>query len=187
MTEAVLEFPARKTGRYGPGAVVFHWIVAALIVFLGGLGLLFDDIPRQARPFWINVHGCVGLVYLALVIGRLAWRATHRPPDLPPDIGEFDRRSSLAVHHLLYALMLVIPLFGIVAYVWHGRVFDYGLFQLNFGVAMNRGVFHPAEFVHQWLAYALFGLAGLHAAAALYHHIVRRDGILMRMLPGGAG
>ena len=91
------------------------------------------------------------------------------------------------MHHLLYALMLVIPLIGIVAYVWHGRVFDYGLFQLNFGVAMNRGVFHPAEFVHQWLAYALFGLAGLHAAAALYHHFVRRDGILMRMLPGGAG
>ena len=49
----------------------FHWAVAALVVFLGTLGLLFDDIPKESRPFWINIHGCVGLVYFALVIARL--------------------------------------------------------------------------------------------------------------------
>ncbi len=173
--------------RYGSTAVAFHWAVAALIVFLGILGLLFDDIPREARPFWINVHGCVGLVYFALVIARVIWRASHRPPDLPPDVGEFDRRTSLAAHHLLYALMLVIPCFGIVAYVWHGRAFDYGLFALNFSVASDRAVFHPAEKIHQWLAYTLFAVAALHALAALYHHFVRRDGVLLRMLPGGTG
>ena len=134
---------------------------------------MFDDIPKELRPFWINVHGCVGLVYFALVIARLVWRTSHKPPDLPPDIGEFDRRISLAAHHLLYVLMVLIPIFGIVAYVWHGRAFDYGFAQLNFGVASNPGVFHPAEEVHQVLAYCLFGLAALHAAAALYHHFVR--------------
>ena len=107
--------------RYGSTAVAFHWAVAALVVFLGALGLLFDDIPKESRPFWINVHGCVGLVYFALVIARLLWRTSHKPPDLPPDIGEFDRRFSLAAHHLLYVLMVLIPIFGIVAFVWHGR------------------------------------------------------------------
>lgn len=173
--------------RYGSTAVAFHWAVAALVVFLGTLGLLFDDIPKESRAFWINVHGCVGLVYFALVIARLVWWTSHKPPDLPPDIGEFDRRFSLAAHHLLYALMVLIPIFGFVAFVWHGRVFDYGLARLNFGVASNRDVFHPAEEVHQLLAYCLFGLAALHAAAALYHHFVRRDGVLLRMLPGGTG
>ena len=48
--------------RYDAGAIAFHWTVAALIVFLGALGLLFDDIPRRSRPFWINVHGSVGLI-----------------------------------------------------------------------------------------------------------------------------
>ncbi|HZZ25945.1 MAG TPA: cytochrome b/b6 domain-containing protein [Roseiarcus sp.] len=91
---------------------------------------MFDYIPKDSRPFWINVHGCVGLVYFALVIARLVWRTSHKPPDLPPDIGEFDRRTSLAAHHLLYVLMVVIPIFGIVAYVWHGRAFDYGFAQL---------------------------------------------------------
>jgi cytochrome b561 len=131
--------------HYGPAAIAFHSIAAALIVSLGTLGLLFDYIPREVRSFWINVHGCVGLVYLALIIARLAWRSTHRPPDLPSDIGVFDRRISAAAHHALYALMLLVPVFGVVAYVWHGCVFDYGPFQLNFGVQMNREVFGPAE------------------------------------------
>lgn len=174
-----------ETTRYDSGAIGFHWVAAALIVFLGALGLLFDDIPRQARPFWINVHGCVGLIYFALVIARLAWRSTHRPPDLPSDIGPFDRRMSVAAHHALYALMLLIPAFGVVAYVWRGRVFDYGLFQFDFGVRMNRGVFEPAETIHQFLAYGLFALVGLHVLAALYHHLVRRNGILLRILPYG--
>jgi cytochrome b561 len=176
--------PVRE--RYTSGAVAFHWTVAALIVFLGGLGLLFDDIPRESRPFWINVHGTVGLIYLAVVLARIGWRFTHRPPDLPADIGAFCRRASAAAHHLLYLLMLVVPLLGVVAFVWHGRVFDYGLLQLNFGVAMDKNVFRPAEEVHQLLAYALFALAGMHAAAAVWHQFVRRDGVLLRMMPGGA-
>jgi cytochrome b561 len=173
--------------RYGVGAVTFHWTVAALIVFLGALGLLFDDIPKEARPFWINVHVCVGLIYFAMVIGRVAWRATHTAPDLPSDVGEFSRRTSFAVHHLLYVLMVLIPVVGFVARVWHGRSFDYGAFQLNFGVASNPAVFHPAEKIHQLLAYALFALAGVHVAGALYHHFVRGDEILMRMMPGRTG
>jgi cytochrome b561 len=138
--------------RYDTFAIAFHWVIAALITFLGALGLLFDDIPREVRPIWINVHGCVGLVYFALVVARLAWRSTHRPPDLPSSSGAFDRRMSAAAHHSLYALMLLIPVFGVIAYVWHGRVFDYGVFQFSFGVQMNRQVFEPAETIHQILA-----------------------------------
>ena len=172
---------------YGGGAIAFHWIVAAMIVFMGGLGLLFDDLPKQSQTFWINVHGSVGLIYFMLVLARMSWRLTHRPPDLPPDIGEFSRRTSYPVHLLLYSLMLIIPMFGIVAYVWHARAFDYGLFKIDFGVPLTRVVFKPAEDIHGWLAYCLFGLAGLHALAALWHHFVRRDGVLARMLPGGPG
>jgi cytochrome b561 len=58
---------------------------------------------------------------------------------------------------------------------------------LNFGVASNPAVFHPAEKIHQLLAYALSALAGLHVAAAVYHHFVRRDDILLRMMPGRTG
>jgi cytochrome b561 len=172
--------------RYDNGAIAFHWIVAAFIILLGALGLLFGDIPKPSRPFWINMHGTVGLIYLALVIARLAWRAGHRPPPLPAGAGAFSRRTSAAAHHLLYVLMLLIPALGIVAYVWHGKSFDYGLFQLDFGVRSDPAVFHPAEEIHQLLAYALFALVGLHIIGALWHQYFRRDGVLLRILPGGA-
>jgi cytochrome b561 len=116
---------------------------------------------------------------LALVAARLLWRATRRAPDLSPDIGEFSRCTSLAVHHLL------IPVVGVVARVWRGRGLEQRVFQLNIGVAAKPAVFEPAEEIHQLLAYALFALAGLHVGGALYHHFVRRDGILLRMGSGG--
>ena len=83
--------------------------------------------------------------------------------------------------------MLLIPIVGVVARIWHGRGFDYGVVQLYFGVASDPALIHPAEQIHQLLAYALFALAGLHAAGALYYHFFRRDGILLRMMPGGTG
>jgi cytochrome b561 len=140
--------------------------------------------PRSHSPFWINVHASVGLLYFVLVIARIGWRFARPPPAFPPDVGEFSRRASHAAHHLLYVLMLAIPVFGFVALVWHGRAFNCGMFQLNFSVPSNPAVYRPIETVHQLLAYALFALAGLHAAVALWHQIVRRDGILLRMLPG---
>jgi cytochrome b561 len=173
--------------RYGAGAIGLHWIMAALIVFVGGLGLLFEQIPRESRLFWINIHAVFGLCILILVVARMIWRRTHVPPDLPGEIGEFTRRTSHAAHLLLYVLMFVIPLVGIVAFVWHARVLNLGFVQFAFPIASDRNVFEPAENLHELLAYILFGLVGIHLLAALWHHFIRRDGVLRRMLPGGPG
>ena len=170
--------------RYGSGAIAFHWVMAALIVVVGVLGLLHDSWPKSTQGFWINIHALVGLLVWVLVMARFWWRRTHVPPDLPPDIGEFSRRWSYPVHVLLYALIFVIPVLGIVTFIWHGRAFNFGLFKVDFGVHSNRAIFHPTEDIHGYLAYALFTLAGLHALAALWHHFIRHDGILLRMWPG---
>lgn len=176
--------------RYGPVAIGFHWVVVILVVIVGVLGLLHDSWPHATQAFWINIHAMVGLAVWLLVMARLGWRASHRPPDLPPDIGEFSRRISYPVHLLLYALLLVIPAIGIVTFIFHGRTFDFGLFQINPHVHSDRKIFHPTENVHGYLAYGLFGLVGLHLLAALWHHFIRRDGVLLRMWPlrhGGRG
>lgn len=177
------EQEALDTNAYGRGAVAFHWSMAVLVVVVGVLGLLHDSWPRSTQAFWINLHALIGLAVWVLVMARLAWRGTHRPPDLPPHIGEFSRRLSLPVHLLMYGLLFVIPVLGIVTFIWHGRVFEFGLFQVNFHVARNRAIFHPTEDVHGYLAYVLFGLIGLHVLAALWHQFVRHDGVLQRMWP----
>jgi cytochrome b561 len=175
--------PQQPAVRYGNGAIGFHWVMVALIVVVGVLGLLHDSWPKSTQDFWINVHALIGLTVWALVIARLWWRSSHTPPDLPPDVGEFSRRLSYPVHLLLYGLMFVIPIIGIVTFIWHGRVFNFGLFKVDFGVAKNRAIFHPTEDIHGYLAYALFALVGLHALAALWHHFIRHDGVLARMWP----
>jgi cytochrome b561 len=169
--------------RYGATAIAFHWIIFVLVVIVGILGLLHDDWPKRAQAFWINVHAMIGLVLWLLLIARIAWRLRHAPPSLPAHVGAFSRRLSSPVHLVLYALLFVTPIIGIVTFVYHGRIFDFGLFQINPGVKSNRAIFHPTEDIHGYLAYAIFAVAGLHALAALYHRFILRDGVLARMWP----
>lgn len=74
-----------------------------------------------------------------------------------------------------------------MTFVWHGRVFNFGLFRINLDIRSNRAILHPTEDIHGYLAYALFVLAGIHAGAALYHHLIRRDDVLRRMWPRSSG
>ena len=178
-------YPGTRAVRYGSGAIAFHWMVAVLVVGVGTLGLLHDSWPKQTQSFWINIHAVFGLLLWVLVMARFWWRMRHSPPKLPAHTGEFSRRVSGPVHLLLYALMFVIPIIGIVTFIWHGRIFDFGLFRVNFGIPRNRAIFHPTEDIHGYLAYALFGLAGVHALAALWHQFIRRDALLLRMWPAG--
>lgn len=175
--------PLQSAGRYGSGAIAFHWAMFVLVVVLGVLGLMLDDWPKQTKPFWISVHGLIGLLFWCLLVARFSWRLRHMPPKLPAEVGTFSRRFSSPVHWALYALMFVIPIIGLVTFVYHGRVFDFGFFQVDFGVTKNPAIYHPTEDLHGYLAYALFTLAGLHALAALWHHFYLRDGVLSRMWP----
>ena len=175
--------PAANSEYYDSGAIAFHWTMVVLVVWVGVLGLLHDSWPRRTQAFWINIHALSGLLVWSLLIVRFWWRRRHPPPALPPTVGALSRQFSGPVHLLLYALLFVIPLIGIVTFIWHGRIFDFGLFQVNFGVRSNRAIFHPTEDIHGYLAYALFALAGIHALAAFWHHFVRHDGVLGRMWP----
>jgi cytochrome b561 len=173
--------PAAAPERYGSVAILFHWSMFALVVVVGVLGLLHDSWPKKTQAFWINVHAIIGLILWSLLIARFSWRLAHTPPLLPAEVGAFSRRLSAPVHFALYALMFVIPIIGIVTFIWHGRAFNFGIFQIDFGVKSNRAVFHPTEDIHGYLAYALFALAGVHALAALWHHFIQHDGVLRRM------
>jgi cytochrome b561 len=175
--------PLPRTGRYRTGAIAFHWAMFLLVVVVGVLGLLHDSWPRQTQAFWINVHALIGVALWLLLLARFGYRLRHSPPPLPEEVGAFSRRFSNPVHFTLYALMFVIPIIGVVTFIYHGRVFDFGLFELNFGVKKNRAIFEPTEDIHGYLAYALFAIAGLHALAALWHQLVLHDGVLARIWP----
>jgi cytochrome b561 len=152
-----------------------------LVVIVGVLGLLHDSWPRQTQTFWINVHALIGIALWLVLLARFGYRLRHSPPPLPSDIGAFSRRLSSPVHFALYALMFAIPIVGFVSFIYHGRVLHFGLFDFNSGIQKNPAIFEPTEDIHGYLAYALFALAGLHALAALWHHLVLHDGVLARI------
>jgi cytochrome b561 len=172
-------------GTDGSGAMVFHWLMFVLVACVGTLGLLHDSWPKQTQGFWINMHALVGLALWFTLFARAWWRSRHPPPPPMESLGLFSRRASRLTHAGLYALLFVTPVVGIITFVYHGRVFDFGIFKIDVGIKSNRAVFHPTEDLHGYLAYALFALAGLHALAALCHQFILRDGLLRRMWPGG--
>jgi len=181
--ESIQPLPA--VDQYGPVAMAFHWSMFVLVVIVGILGLLHDDWPKQTQAFWINVHAMIGLVLWFTLFARLWWRARHTPPVPAAAMGALSRRLSSPVHWALYALLFVTPIVGIVTFVYHGRIFDFGLFQIDPGIKSNKAIFHPTEDIHGYLAYAIFALAGLHALAALWHRFYLHDGVLARMWPFG--
>lgn len=184
MTQLRIDPLARnRAARYGAPAVAYHWITAILVVIVGTIGLFFDEYPKAQFPSWLTVHALLGLTILGLLIARLSYRMKHTPPDLPGEPGEFTRRTSHAAHMLLYALLIVTPLFGIAGFITHGRYLALGPVHLGFPYGPNRALFRPMEKIHQWLAYTIFALAAIHALAALWHQFVLRDDLILRIWP----
>lgn len=171
--------------RYSAGAMALHWLVALLIFVSFGMGLMFDDIPKSWESWLLNTHGLVGSAILALVALRLAWRLGNPPPALPDDLAMFERRGAHATHVLLYVMMFTVPLLGLIALFARGKGLDFGLFYLGSPLERARDLARNAKGLHMLASYAMMALVALHFAAAMYHHFVRRDGLLRRMLPAG--
>lgn len=149
--------------RYSAGAILLHWVTALLIVPLSILGLVHDALPKQTQAFWIDVHAVIGLFLWLLTLVRLGWRAAHPPPTFPSQLGSRARHLATAAHFLLYMLLLIAPVLGVVTFLYHGRILDLGLVQFHSGIQPNRAIFHPTQEFHAYLAYALWGLTGVHA------------------------
>jgi len=172
-----------RSNVYDPAARHLHWTIFGFVAFLAALGLTMGDYPKAIQPFWINIHVTVGLVFFLVVLARVAYRVTHKPPEFADDVVGASRHLSHPVHMLMYALLLIIPVLGIVARVWHGRTFDFGLFALDFGVKQDKTIFHPAEDYHVYAVYLLLAFVAFHICAALWHRFVKRDSVMGRMLP----
>jgi cytochrome b561 len=173
---------ANPIASYPNSTIALHWVVAALILIVGGLGLAFGSAPRSMRPLFLNLHATAGLVMSIAIAARIIWRLVQTPPNFPAGPSRTLERASKLLHHLMYALMFAIPLTGLIAFIWHGRIFHFGAFVLNFGVLSERSVFHPAQTIHVWLAYGLFGSITVHVLATIWHQFFVRDHLLGRML-----
>ena len=168
---------------YSRGAIAFHWAIAALIIFNLIVGLFHDAMPRS----WgmIPIHKSVGMAVLLLTLGRIGWRLAHKPPHLP-ELPAWEKATAHAVHFLLYALMLILPLSGWLMGSNPEKprpVNWFGLFEIPV-LPATPAIARNAHEAHELLGYLMAALVLLHIAAALRHQFLLRDKVLARMIPG---
>lgn len=181
---------ALSSTRYSTVAIVLHWLLAVAIVTAFFVGLYAHGLPfSPSKLQLINWHKWAGVSILVLSALRLLWRWTHRPPSLPPAIEAampaWQRIAYHATHHLMYVLFFVVPLAGWAYSSARGfPIVWFGVLPLPDLVGKDEALARTLGEVHELAAYALMGLVVLHVAAALKHHFVDRDGLLLRMRPG---
>jgi cytochrome b561 len=173
--------------RYGALSQAMHWATVICVVAGWLLGQFMHDFPKGiARDSALTAHIALGEFVLVLLAVRLFWRQFNRPPALVST--RFGRAGEIAAtigHYALYALLLAVPIVGIVAQFKRGNALPiFGVWHFASPWPADRAAAHSVTEVHELLANALLVFAGLHAGAALIHHYVFGDRTLARMLPG---
>ncbi len=174
--------------RFALPARILHWLMAVLILamLLIGAGMLSTTTARY--PELLAWHRPIGLAILVLALIRLVVRATHRPPPLPADLPPIQAAAAKGSHYLLYASMIAMPLIGWAMQsaggypitIWKGVT----LFPI---LPHDIVVYGRLRLAHGLFAYAFFLLILGHLGAALFHALVRRDGVFSSMTGARSG
>jgi cytochrome b561 len=182
----VRDTTAKAPPAYSLTARLLHWITAVLVLAMIPLGIVIANEwggPIQERLY--NLHRSVGALLIPIVIARLIYRLTDPPLPLTPDIPPLQQAAAHTTHWTLYALLVAQPLVGWIATsAYRADMPMFGLFLLPPIWPVNRALSEQLFVVHRALGIVIAVVAVGHIGAALYHHYVRKDGVLMRMITG---
>ena len=169
--------------RYGAVAICFHWLLALALTASFSLGVYMADLPfSPQRVRLYNWHKWTGITILAFSLARLLWRL-WRPPALV-EMPRWQRIAASATHAAMYLLFFAVPLAGWAYSSATGfPVVVYGILPLPEFVPVDKALAEVLKQRHGNLAWLLAVLVVLHVAAALKHHFVDRDQLLLRMWP----
>lgn len=170
--------------RWGWPSQLLHWSVVALIITQFALANIADDLPLGMQKLaMLARHKSIGITILGLAALRLLWRRLSPGPGLPP-LKAYERVLAYFTHYGLYLLLFLTPLAGwLMSSAKHYPVSWFGVLQLPDLVQPNEATYGFMKQAHELLAYSIAALAILHAAAALWHHFIKKDDVLKRMLP----
>jgi cytochrome b561 len=173
------------TGVYSGFARFLHWTVAACVLVMIPVGILMIRIPGGTlQNVFYTVHRSLGVLVLALMLVRLAYRLVHGAPAPEPTLNAAQRIGSHLVHLALYALLIAQGIIGWVATSAYGAAISFfGLFTVPALVGKDEALSKPLFTVHEIIGLVIAALLVMHIGAALYHHFIRGDGVLRRMLP----
>lgn len=161
-----------------------HWTMAVMILAMLFVGVGMVTSVSERHVWLVGIHKPLGVAVLLLALVRLALRRHYGAPPLPAALPRWQRWAAQASHVLLYLLMVLMPLIGWAMVSAAGDPVVVGAWQLPSIVPADPLWFALLRRSHTVLAYLLFLTVLAHLAAALFHGLVRRDGVLSGMLRG---
>lgn len=186
-TRLAAGIPAEPATHYDRMHRAFHWGMAAIILtaLLIGLYCSYQVPGTPLRRWLLEWHKSLGVTALLLVGFRIAYRLAVRTPPYAERLGRVTHAAAHGAHLLLYGLMLFMPVTG---YLFSGAggysLPWFWLFHWPRVVPLDKELALMGEALHLYAAYVLYAVVSLHIVAVLWHHFVKRDGVLARMWPG---
>ena len=189
------ELYTTEVRRYRAPARWFHWLTTLLIFAIVPLGWMFAEFKTTpdghfhayfpgTSAAYASAHKTLGLLVLAIVVVRLAFRFANRPPVLPPRTSLFQAGLAHTTHWLIYLVLLVMPISGYIMSSGGKRPISIlGLFDFPKLPGISEQTEKTAAIVHLSAQWAVYALVILHVAGVCWHLFVRRDALLDRMLP----
>lgn len=172
--------------RYTYKARWFHWAMAILIVLAYGLILSRTQFERGSplRIFVVQSHFWVGIVVLIMAFFRVAERHRHTPPGITPPLEGLLRTAATLSHYLLYAFLFVQPVLGLLTVLIEKGSLPIPLTQLLIPspFPVSEELAESLEDIHKLLGTIFYYVIGLHVVAAIWHHFVRKDNTVQRMV-----
>ena len=194
-----------STTSYTKTAKVLHWLIAIGIFGMFALGWFMSELPKEApkqmaydlfnlgiytwnlteeispRTFYFNLHKSIGVTIFALILIRILWRITHRPPALLASYKAWESKLASGAHHLLYLLMVALPVSGVIMATYS----KYGI--KWFGIPFIKGLDNNPmrelfKDVHEIIGLIILLVIIVHILGALKHKFIDKDETLKRML-----
>lgn len=174
----------KKTAdRYHITSVALHWAMLALFIAVYAsinLRELFDkgSVPREGLK---SLHFMLGLLMMALVVARIALRAKYPAPAIQPAPSAGQAKLAKLGHLALYGIMIGMPLVGWLLLSAAGKPIPFFGLELPALIGPDKALAGQIKEVHEFVGNLGYFLIGGHAAAALFHHYIKRDNTLLRM------
>jgi cytochrome b561 len=164
-----------------------HWLMGVLILAMLFIGVgMVSSVSRYVAL--VAIHKPLGILLLLLVLIRIGLRLRRGAPALPADLSPWQKAAAKASHIALYGLMLAMPLLGWSMLSAGGYpIVLYGPVHLPPIAPHDAGLYALLLRAHTWLAYLLFLTVLMHLGAALFHALIRRDGVFASMAPWPQG
>ena len=178
-----------RTDHYPVTSKLLHWLVAICVLTTAPVAITMTRLSEgPTRDTLYNFHKSLGVLILVLMILRLINRLAVGAPVAEPGIERWQKTVSSVVHTSFYVLLLAMPIVGYIANSAYGAPTPFfGLFDLPPIVDKNETLSTPLFTIHRLVGWLVIILVLIHVSAALYHHFVRRDKVLQRMLPRAVG